>query len=89
MVFIATARWNFRGEAWFSVEIEAADLNMAGALFYSMLPITFFRGKERLISIRPRDMESFDPKILASAPPEAPDSVSVLLEAPGPVLDCE
>jgi hypothetical protein len=64
MVYTATARWNFRGETWFSVEIEAADLDLAGALFYSMLPTTFFRGKSRLVAIRPQGASPFDPKLL-------------------------
>jgi hypothetical protein len=65
MVFTATARWNFRGETWFSVEIEAVNLEVAGALLYSMLPITFFRGKNRLLAIRPQNFDSFEPKMLA------------------------
>jgi hypothetical protein len=66
MVFTATARWDYRGETWFSVEIEAVDLEMAGALFYYMLPITFFRGKHRLVAIRPQTLGSFDAKMLAA-----------------------
>jgi hypothetical protein len=64
MVFTATARWNFQGETWLSVEIEAADLGLAGALFYSMLPKSFFRGSARLVSVRPQGSGSFDPKML-------------------------
>jgi len=64
MIFTATARWNFRGETWFSIEIEAATIEAAGAIFYSMLPITFFRGKNRLVAIRPQNMQSFDAKLL-------------------------
>jgi hypothetical protein len=67
MVYTATARWNFRGETWFSVEIEAHNLDAAGALFYSMLPSTFFRGDHRLVAIRPRSTDSFDPKILETS----------------------
>jgi hypothetical protein len=65
MVFTATARWDFRGEAWFSTEIEATSLDVAGALFYSMLPITFFRGKNRLVAVRPQSLDSFEPRMLA------------------------
>ena len=65
MVFTATAQWNFRGETWFSVEIETVNLEVAGALFYSMLPITFFRGNSRLLAIRPQNLDSLEPKILA------------------------
>jgi hypothetical protein len=64
MVYTATARWNFRGETWFSIEIEAISIEVAGAMFYSMLPITFFRGKNRLVAIRPQNMHSFDVKLL-------------------------
>jgi hypothetical protein len=64
MVFTATARWDFRGETWFSVEIESGSIEVAGALFYSMLPITFFRGTNRLVAIRPQTLGSFDPKQL-------------------------
>jgi hypothetical protein len=67
MVFVATARWNFRGETWFSVEIEAVNLDVAGALFYSMLPSTFFRGNHRLVAIKPQDCGPFSPRILAAA----------------------
>jgi hypothetical protein len=67
MVFTATARWNFRGETWFSVEIEAVNVDAAGAVFYSMLPITFFRGKDRLIAIRPQNLGIFDPKMMAAS----------------------
>ena len=67
MVFTATARWNFRGETWFSVEIEAVDLDVARALFYSMLPITFFRGNSRLLAIRPQDLGPFDVKMLTGS----------------------
>lgn len=66
MVFTATARWNFRGETWFSVEIDAINLDVAGALFYSMLPTTFFRGNNRLVSIRPQNVDSFEPNMLAA-----------------------
>ncbi len=65
MLFTATARWDFRGEAWLTLELEAASLDAAGALFYSMLPITFFRGKNRLVAIRPQKWEAFDPHMLA------------------------
>jgi len=68
MIFAATARWNFRGETWFSVEIEAADLDAAGALFYSMLPASFFRGSNRLLAIGPRGSEAFSPKVLTGPP---------------------
>jgi len=64
MVFTATARWNFRGETWFSVEVEAIDLDTAGALFYSMLPATFFRGSNRLVAIRPQSSGSFETTLL-------------------------
>ena len=67
MVFTATARWNFRGETWFSMEIEAHDLDLAGALFYSMLPITFFRGNHRLVAIRPQDHGPAYPHMLGAA----------------------
>ncbi len=40
-------------------------------MFYSVLPITFFRGKNRLIAIRPQDLASFDPKMLTAAPAES------------------
>jgi len=66
MVFTATARWDFRGETWLSAEIEAADLDMAGAVFYSMLPMTFFRGSRRLVAIRPQEPGSFDPRMLSA-----------------------
>jgi hypothetical protein len=55
MVFAATARWNFRGETRFSVEIEAVDIEAAGAAFYAMLPITFLRGNRRLLAIKARE----------------------------------
>jgi hypothetical protein len=71
MVFTATARWNFRGETWFSIELEAIDIEVAAAMFYSALPITFFRGKNRLIAIRPQDLGSFDPKMLTASPAES------------------
>ncbi len=68
MVFTATARWNFRGESWMSVEIEAPNLAAAGTQLYAILPITFFRGSHRLIAIRPQNSEnSFEPKMLISA----------------------
>ena len=66
MIFTATARWNFRGETWFSIEIEASSIDVPGAMFYSMLPITFFRGKNRLVAIRPQNMHSFDVHLLES-----------------------
>jgi hypothetical protein len=65
MVFTATAWWNFRGETWFSVEIEAVNPDVARALFYSMLPMTFFRGNNRLLAIRPQNLDSVEPKMLA------------------------
>jgi hypothetical protein len=58
MIYTASARWYFRGETWFSTELEAGSLDVAGALFYSMLPITFFRGTRRMISIRPQGQGS-------------------------------
>ena len=65
MLFTATARWNFQGEAWLSVELEAANLDLAGALFYSMLPTGFCRGSNRLVAIRPQSADVSDPKLLA------------------------
>ncbi len=65
MLFIATARWNYRGETWFSAELETASIELAGVMFYSMLPITFFRGKNRLVAIRPQNAEGFQPRMLA------------------------
>ena len=67
MIFTATARWDFRGETWFSVELDAADLDMAGAMFYAMLPTTFFRGNKRLVAIHPQNPNGFDVKMLARA----------------------
>jgi hypothetical protein len=67
MTFTATARWNFRGETWFSIELEAPSIDVAGAMFYSMLPTTFFRGKNRLVAIKPQNCNSFDPKMLGAA----------------------
>jgi hypothetical protein len=68
MMFTATARWNFRGETWFAVEIEAGTLDIAGALFYSMLPITFFRGSNRLVAIQPQNRSGFEPQMLNAGP---------------------
>ncbi len=65
MLYTATARWDYRGESWLSVELEASSIEVAGAMFYSMLPITFFRGKNRLVAIRPQNLEAFDQKMLA------------------------
>ncbi len=67
MVFTATARWNFRGETWLAVELEATSIEVASAQLYSMLPITFFRGNNRLVSIRPENLDAFEPKKLATA----------------------
>jgi hypothetical protein len=66
MVFMASARWNFRGETWLSVEIDADNVEIAGAMFYSMLPATFFRGTGRMVSIRPQDHAPSFPALLAS-----------------------
>lgn len=49
-----------------SVEIEACSLAAAGTQFYSILPITFFRGSNRLVAIRPQHLGSFEPKMLSS-----------------------
>ena len=73
MIFTATARWDFRGETWFSIELEAVDLEVAGAMFYAMLPTTFFRGNKRLVSIRPRNLNAFDVKMLAHKPDSQPE----------------
>jgi hypothetical protein len=71
MIFAATARWNFRGETWFSVELEATDIEVAGALFYSMLPTTFFRGDHRLVAIKPQDRGAFPSHVLTAALPDS------------------
>ncbi len=66
MLFTATARWNFRGETWLSVELEATSIELAGVMFYSILPMTFFRGKSRLVAIKPQGVNGFEPqKMLA------------------------
>ncbi len=48
-----------------SVEIEATSLAAAGTQFYSLLPITFFRGNNRLVAIRPQNIGAFEPKMLS------------------------
>ncbi len=45
--------------------MEADTIEVAGAMFYSMLPMTFFRGKNRLVAIRPKNLEPVDQKMLA------------------------
>jgi hypothetical protein len=52
-IYIAQARWKFRG-AWQHLEHEVAarDMSEAGRVLYSLLPVTFFRSQDHAVMIR-------------------------------------